>query len=64
MNHRFVDAAEAGEGSKLRGKAIDAGRVDEALGFAPSEIFDLFQRQRRSVLSWNTRSLGAVKSRY
>ena len=56
VNHRFVDAAEAGEGSKLRGKAADAGRVDDALGFAPSEIFDLFQRQRRSVLTWMERN--------
>ena len=56
VNHRFVDAAEAGAGSKLRGKATDAGRVDDALGFAPSEIFDLFQRQRRTVLTWMERN--------
>ena len=56
MNHRFVDAAEAGAGAKLRGKAADAGRVDESLGFAACEIFDLFQRQRRSVLTWMERN--------
>ena len=56
VNHRFVDAAEAGAGAKLRGKAADAGRVDESLGFAACEIFDLFQRQRRSVLTWMERN--------
>ena len=52
VNHPFQDAAE-GSGSKMRSKGWqDAGGVDEALGFAPTELFDLFQRQRRALLAW------------
>ena len=46
VNHPFADAAEGA--SKMRTKGWqDAGGVDEALGFAPTELFDLFQRQRQ-----------------
>ena len=47
VNHPFVDAADAN--SKLRKNQGDAGFVDEGLGFAPTELFDLFQRQRGVV---------------
>ena len=50
VNHSFHDATEGG--AKLRGGKNDGGDVDEGLGFAPTEIFDLFQRQRRGVLTW------------
>ena len=58
VNHPFADAAEPSEGSaggaskarKTQGE--DKGGVDESLGFAPTELFDLFQRQRRAVLAW------------
>ena len=50
VNHPFVDAADAN--SKLRKNQGDAGFVDEGLGFAPTELFDLFQRQRAGLLTW------------
>ena len=50
VNHPFVDAADAT--SKLRKNQGDAGFVDEGLGFAPTELFDLFQRQRAGLLTW------------
>ena len=57
VNHPFADAAEPSEGAGGASKARktqgeDKGGVDETLGFAPTELFDLFQRQRRAVLAW------------
>ena len=49
VNHPFVDADA---NSKLRKNQGDAGFVDEELGFAPTELFDLFQRQRARLLTW------------
>jgi hypothetical protein len=58
VNHAFTDATDGGA-SKLRAAGVlvegESGSVashDESLGFAPTEIFDLFQRQRASVLRW------------
>ena len=59
VNHVFVDATD-GAHSKLRaglsalaeGESGSVASHDESLGFAPTEIFDLFQRQRASVLRW------------
>ena len=58
VNHVFSDST-SGSGAKLRasdstssGDSTSVASHDESLGFAPTEIFDLFQRQRANILRW------------
>ena len=53
VNYHFTDTPDGSETSNR--KLADTGSmsgVDTGLGFAPTEIFDLFQRKRRSILEW------------
>jgi len=53
VNYAFTDTPDGSETTSR--KLADTGSMsgaDTGLGFVPTEIFDLFQRKRRSVLEW------------
>ena len=53
VNYQFVDTPDGSETtSRKLVENSDMSGVDTGLGFTPTEIFDLFQRKRRSVLEW------------
>ena len=53
VNYHFIDTPDGSETTKRKlADTSSMSGVDTGLGFAPTEMFDLFQRKRRSVLEW------------
>jgi len=53
VNYSFADTPDGSAATDRKlADASNMSGVDTGLGFVPTEIFDLFQRKRRSVLEW------------
>ena len=53
VNYSFVDTPDGSETTRRKlADNTNMSGIDTGLGFTPTEVFDLFQRKRRSVLEW------------